>query len=113
MATIDVYEQYFAAEHEANGRARHAALVKLTSDSEAGQIRYTASATFFPHDDEFDFAVSWDDYFETELFAGKGRRSKKREAAFLEAFRETIDALVKPEGAQIFWDEPLRDARRG
>ena len=113
MATIDVYEQYFAAQHEANGRARHAVLVKLTGDSEAGQIRYTATATFFPHDDPEDFAVSWDDCFETELFAGKGRRSKKREAAFLEAFRETVDALVEPEGARIFWDEPLREARRG
>ena len=113
MATIDVYEQYFAAEHEANGRARHAALVKLTSDSEAGQIRYTAAATFFPHDDEFDYAVSWDDCFETELFAGKGRRSKKREAALLEGFKATIDELVVPADGRVFWDRPLREARRG
>ena len=113
MATIDVYEQYFAAEHEANGRARHAALVKLTSDSEAGQIRYTAGVTFFPHDDAEDFAVSWDDYFETELFAGKGRRSKKREAKMLETLRATVDELVGPAGGRIFWDEPLREARMG
>ena len=113
MATIDVYEQYFEAEHEANGRARHAALVKLTSDSEAGQIRYTAGVTFFPHDDPEDFAVSWDDFFEAELFAGKGRRSKKREAVFMEGFRAAIDALIEPEGAKVFWDRPLREARRG
>lgn len=112
MATIDVYEQYFEAEHEANGRARHAALVKLTSDSEAGQIRYTASATFFPHDDPEDFAVSWDDFFEAELFAGKGR-SKKREAAMLDTFRDGIDRLVEPAGAKVFWERPLREARRG
>ena len=113
MATIDVYEQYFEAEHEKSGVVRRAALVKLTSDSEAGQIRYTATATFFPHTDDGDFAVSWDDYFETELFAGKGRRSKKREAAFMQDFQATIDALVEPEGAKVFWDEPLREARRG
>lgn len=112
MAVFDVYEQYFAAEHEANGRARHAALVKLTADSEAGQIRYTASATFFPHDETDDFAVSWDDAFEVELFAGKGRRSKKREATYLEDFRASVDALVEPAGAKVFWDEPLREARR-
>ena len=113
MALIDVYEQYFAAEHEKSGVPRRAALVKLTSDSEAGHIRYTASATFFPHVDDEAFGVSYDDYFETELFAGKGRRSKKREAAFLESFQATIDALVTPEGAAVFWDRPLREARRG
>ena len=112
MAVIDVYEQFFAAEHECNGRARHAALVKLTSDSEAGQIRYTVNATFFPHDDEEDYAISYDDYFEMEIFAGKGRRSKKREAAFLEEFRAAVDAMVEPAGAKVFWDEPLRDGIR-
>ena len=113
MATIDVYEQYFEAEHEANGRARHAALVKLTSDSEAGHIRYTAGGTCFPLDDPEDYAVSWDDCFEEELFAAKGRRSKKREATLLERLQPTIDAMTGPAGAKVFWDRPLREARRG
>ena len=83
MAVINVYEQYFAAEAEANGRARHAALVMLISDSEAGQIRYEAAVTFFPHDTEDDFGVSYDAYYTKTLFEGKGRRSKKREAKLL------------------------------
>ena len=113
MATIDVYEQYFAAQHEKSGVARRAALVKLTSDSEAGQITYTVYATFFPHANEEDYGVSWDDCFETVVYAAKGRRSKKRETALLEQLQETVDAITAEAGARVFWDEPLRPARRG
>ena len=113
MATINVYEQYFKAKATANGRKRHGALVMLISDSEAGQIKYEAAVNFFPHDDEEDFAVSYDAYFAKELYAGKGRRSKKREAKLLETFREEIDALAKEAGGEVFWDEPLREERRG
>ena len=37
--TIDVYSRYFSAELIYNEVLRHAAIVKLTSDSDAGQIR--------------------------------------------------------------------------
>ena len=111
--TIDVYSQYFSAELTFNGVPRHAAIVRLTSDSDAGQIRYTASVSFFPHNDEEDYAVSYDAYFEKELYAGKGRRSKKREAAFLENLKENVNGLAEEAGGKVFWDRPLREARRG
>ena len=111
--TVNVYEQYFQAEHEANGVARRAALTALTADSQAGHIRYEISVTFFPHRDEEDYAVSYDAYFSKVLFEGKGRRSKKREAELLENFRAVIDELAAEQGGKVFWDEPLREERRG
>ena len=113
MATINVYEQYFKAQGIFNGVERKGALVMLVSDSEAGQIRYTAAVSFFPHRDEEDFAVSYDAFFEKSLYEGKGRRSKKKEQVFLESFRDTIDAVAAEVGGMVMWDEPLRDARRG
>lgn len=113
MAVINVYEQYFEAQGTFNGVKRKAALVMLVSDSEAGQIKYTAGVTFFPHRDDEDYAVSYDAYFEKVLYEGKGRRSKKKEQAFLESFRETIDAVAAEAGGKVKWDKPLRDARRG
>ena len=67
----------------------------------------------FPHRDEEDFAVSYDAYFETELYSGKGRRSKKKEASFLEQLRETIDRMAVENNATVLWDEPLTQERRG
>ena len=110
---INVYEQYFEAELIYNDVERRAALVMLIADSEAGQIKYEAAATFFPHRDEEDYAVSYDAYFSKVLFEGKGRRSKKREAQLLEDFRAVIDELVAEQGGQVFWDKPLREARIG
>ena len=65
---INVYSQYFAAEGCFSGVERKGALVLLISDSEAGTISYRAAVSFFPHRDESDFAVSYDAYFEKELF---------------------------------------------
>ena len=113
MATINVYEQYFEAKGTFNGRKRHGVLAALVSDSSAGQIRYYISVSFFPHDSADDFAVSYDACFEKTLFEGKGRRSKKKEQAFLDSFRDEADALAKAEKAEIFWDKPLREERRG
>lgn len=48
MATINVYEQYFAADCMYNGIRRRAALVALISDSNTGMITYEAAVTFFP-----------------------------------------------------------------
>lgn len=112
MAVVNVYEQYFGAEGRFNDVERKGALVMLTSDSEAGQIRYTAAVSFFPHRDEEDFAVSYDAYFEKTLFEGKGRRSKKKEQAFLEDLKETVDGIAKENGGKVLWDLPLREARR-
>ena len=111
--TIDVYSQYFNAELTYNEVPRHAAIVKMTSDSEAGQITYTASVSFFPHNDEEDFCVSYDAYFEKELYKGAGRRSKKREEKLLEGLQKEIDELAEQAGGKVFWDRPLKDARRG
>ncbi|MBR2551450.1 MAG: hypothetical protein IKF05_00455 [Erysipelotrichaceae bacterium] len=108
---INVYERYYEAEGTFNGRERHAALVMLISDSAEGNITYEAAVTFFPHDDEEDFGVSYDAYFAKTLYSGKGRRSKKREALLLEGLQTVIDDLASENGAAVFWDRPLRDAR--
>lgn len=111
--TIDVYRQYFEADCVFAGVPRKAALVTLTSDSEAGQIRYTAAATFFRHEDPEDFAVSYDAVAETVLYEGKGRRSKKREAKMLEELQVSVEKAAAPLQAKIFWDKPLREAQFG
>lgn len=111
--TTDVYAQFFSAEGTFNGRERHAALVTLTVDSEQGQVKYTAAASFFPHDAEDDFAVSYDASVSEVLFEGKGRRSKKRETELLEGLQDRVSALARNAGAKVFWDAPLREARRG
>ena len=111
--TVNVYERYYKADAVFSGLPRHGALVMLLSDSGAGMITYKAAVTFFPHRDEEDFAVSYDAYFETELYSGKGRRSKKKEAAYLAMLRETVDGIAAGHGAAVNWDEPLTEERRG
>lgn len=110
---INVYSQYFAAEGTFSGVERKGALVLLVSDSEAGNISYKAAVSFFPHRDDEDFAVSYDAYFEKELYRAAGRRSRKREAALMESLHEVIDSLAAENGAAVFWDKPLNDARLG
>ena len=111
--TIDVYRRYYEASCEFAGVPRKAALVTLTSDSETGQIRYTAAATFFPHRDPEDFAVSYDAIAETILYEGKGRRSEKREAALLEDLQAAVNEASALLNAQVFWDKPLGEAQLG
>jgi len=113
MAAINVYEQFFTAECTANGVPRHAALVMLISTSEEGQIRYEAAVTFFPHNDEEDYAVSCDAYHSRVLYEARGRRSKKREQRLLEELPGEINALAEGCGGRVFWDQPLRGARYG
>lgn len=108
---INVYEQYFKADAVFSDVQRKGALVMLISDSEAGSITYKAAVSFFPHRDEEDYAVSFDAYFERELYAGKGRRSKKKENEYLQRFREIVDDIAKENNASVLWDEPLREAR--
>lgn len=113
MATLNVYEQYFSAEAEFNGVPRNGALVMLIATSEEGNIRYEAAVTFFPHHDEEDFAVSYDAYFNKVLYEAKGRRSKKREEVLLQELQQHIDELAHEAGGTVYWDQPMREARRG
>ena len=110
---INVYSQYFKARGIFSGVERRGAHVLLISNSEAGMISYRAAVSFFPHRDEEDFSVSYDAYFEKELFNAPGRRSKKREAAFLESIRGVIDSLAAEHGARVDWEHPLNEARMG
>ena len=111
--TINVFEQYLNAEAEFNGVPRHGALVILVADSDAGNIKYEAAVTFFPHNDEEDYAVSYDAYFSKVLYEAKGRRSKKREQALMETFMSEIDQLADTIGGKVLWEQPLREERRG
>ena len=110
---LNVYEQYFEAHGVFSEVERKGALVMLISDSERGMITYKAAVTFFPHRDEEDYAVSYDAYFEKVIYEGKGRRSKKKEAIYLEQLPEVINQLAEENGAEVCWDKPLREARRG
>ena len=110
--TLNIYEQYFSADLLFNGVKRHAAKVMLICTSEAGNVQYEAAVTFFPHNDEEDYAVSYDAYFNKVLYEGKGRRSKKREQQLLAEFRGHIDHLSQEAGGEVFWDQPLREAKR-
>ena len=110
---INVYEQYFEAQGVFSEVERKGALVMLISNSERGMITYKEAVTFFPHRDEEDYGVSYDAYFEKVLYSGKGRRSKKREAAYLEELPSIIDELSEENHAKVFWEKPLREARRG
>ena len=113
MSPINVYERYYAAEAEFNGVPRHAAIVMLIADSDAGNIKYEAAVTFFPHNDEEDYAVSYDAYLSKVLYNAKGRCSKKREEALMENFQNEIDQLAETIGGKVFWEQPLRGERRG
>ena len=108
---INVYERYYKANAVFSDVQRNGALVMLISDSEAGSITYKAAVTFFPHRDEEDYAISYDAYFEKELYSGKGRRSKKKEAAYLEQLQKIIDEIAMEHDASVIWDEPLTEAR--
>ena len=57
--------------------------------------------------------MSYDAVVQKELYSARGRRSKKREAALMETFREEADELAKEIEGVIFWDQPLREARLG
>lgn len=113
MATVNVYEQYFSAEAEFNGVPRHGALAMLVATSEEGNIRYEAAVSLFPHNEDDDFAISYDAYYSKVLYEAKGRRSKKREQTLMEEFRQHIDELADAIGGKVLWEKPLREERRG
>ena len=111
MNAIDVYSQYFHAAGEFNGIERKAAVVALTAESGEGRVSYTVSVNFFPFRDPEDFGITYDAFFSKEIYSAPGRRSKKREAAYLEEFRTYADELAASAGGTVYWDRPLRDAR--
>ena len=113
MKVIDVFTCYYGATASVNDRDRHAAVVKLTATSDAGMITYEYSVSFFPHDDPEDFAISYDACVNEVIFEGKGRRSKKKEAVYLEDLQEHCDGLAAQLEGTIDWDEPLIEPRRG
>lgn len=112
MNVIDVYKQYFEAECVYNNVERKGAAVTLTSTSD-GNIKYEVTVSFFPHRAPEDYAISYDAYASKEIYAAKGRRSKKREEKFLTELQTHADALAETLGGTIFWDKPLIEARRG
>ena len=107
MAVINIYKQYFEADLEFNGVKRKAALVLLISDSQEGKIKYEAAVTFFPHENETDFSITYDACFSEILYQGQGRRSKKREQELLKILREKIDLSASKAKGKVFWDKPL------
>lgn len=113
MKTVDVYSRYYEAAAEFGGVKRRGAIVKLTVESDEGNITYTAGVSFFPHVTDDDFAVSYDAFLSETVFRGRGRRSKKREAALLYDLRPVIDRLSESHGATVIWDAPMGEARLG
>jgi len=111
MATVNIYQRYFEAEMLFNGVQRKGASVLLISDSENGEIKYTAAVSFFPHADSEDFAVSYDAYFSKTLFEAKGRRSKKREQELKDELLTTVETLATINGGKIFFDRPLSEEK--
>ena len=113
MKVIDVYEQYFKADCMAGTVQRNGAVVKLTATSDAGTIKYEVTVSFFPHEDETDFGISYDACDSITIFEGKGRRSKKREQEYLPEVRGHADAIAEKLGGTIDWESPLIEARLG
>jgi len=111
MKVIDVYRQYFSAQCVYNGVERKGVLAVLTATSDSGTIQYEVTLTFFPHIDPEDFAVSYDACVTKTIYQAKGRRSKKREAVYLEEFRTHADELAQEIGGIVYWDQPLREAQ--
>ena len=113
MVNIDVYKQYSSAECTYNGVARRDAVVWLNAESEDGIIRYEAGVSFFPHRDDENFGISYDACGTKELLRIQGRRSKKRDALYLEQLRAAAEEIAVSLGGVIHWDKPLRDAVYG
>lgn len=113
MKVIDVYKQYISAHCVYNEVERKGVVVTLTATSDSGTIKYEVGLSFFPHREPEDFAISYDAYISKEIYNAKGRRSRKKEAAFLEQLQEYANALAAELGGTIFWDKPLREAQFG
>ncbi len=113
MKVIDVFMCYYEADCTVNERPRHAAKVSLTCTTDAGMVDYVWAVSFFPHDAEDDFAVSYDAETSRSIYIEKGRRAKKREGEFLEMKEIVCDELAEEFEGKIFWDMPLIEPRLG
>ncbi len=113
MKVIDVYQQYFEGFCVANEVERHGVLVRLTATSDEGKISYEVGISFFPHRDPEDFGISYDAEASRAIYQASGRRSKKREEAFLAGIRPVAEALAGQFDGTIDWEKPLIEARRG
>ena len=113
MASIDVYKQYFSANCIYNNVVRHGARVWLMAESDSGNIRYEVGVTFFPHNNDEDYAISYDACVVKELLNTKGRRSKKRDEEYLAQLRTVADEIANAFSATIDWDQPLNEAQYG
>ena len=111
MNDISIRQQYFKADCTASGVPRRGAAVVLTASSAEGQIRYTLTVAFFPHEDAEDFSITYDAAAETVLYEARGRRSKKREQILTESLQEHADRLAESLNGKIFWDQPLTPLR--
>lgn len=111
MKVTNIYEQYFSASCLYNGIQRNGVLVTLTSTSEQGNIQYEITLSFFPHTEPSDYSISYDAYISKKIYEAKGRRSKKRETAFLSNFQSLATELAKEMNGCIDWDKPLQPAR--
>jgi hypothetical protein len=98
----------------ANGVQRNGAAVRLTAESDAGRITYTVSVSFFPHEADDDFRISYDAEASKILYQAKGRRSKKREQTeFMPSLHEHANELAASLDGTIDWECPLTEARLG
>lgn len=113
MVSVDVYKQYFSAECIYNDVKRHGVVVWLNAESDCGMIRYVVGVSFFPHNDDEDFAISYDACVLKELINVKGRRSKKRDEECLSQIQEYANELAKSISGTIYWDKPLSEAQYG
>ena len=111
MKSTDLYKQYFSANYVNGGDVRRGASVVLNVMSDDGLLEYKVSVSFFLHEDEEDFRISSDRYFEKTLYRGTGRRSGKKDHIYLDAVRETAEQIAEESGAVINWDVPLTEAR--
>jgi len=111
MKVIDVYKQYFSADCMFNTVQRNGVVVTLTATSDSGMIKYEVGVSFFPHRDPEDFGISYDAYASREIYNAKGRRSKKKEAVFIEQLRTVADDAAAELSGRIFWEQPLVEAQ--
>lgn len=113
MKQIDVYKQYFKGNCIYNNVQRNGVVVTLTATSDAGMICYDVQISFFPHVDEYDYAISYDACIQKNIYSDKGRRSKKKEVVYLEEIKIHADELATGLNGTICWNEPLREAIYG
>ncbi|MBQ7990033.1 MAG: hypothetical protein IJ251_03155 [Oscillospiraceae bacterium] len=107
MTITDVYKSFFTGRCTANGIIRRGAAVIVTSVYDEGRISYELLVNFFPHENDRDMRMTSDCAAAKTIFAGKGRRSKKREKMIFETLREEADSLAAGLEGQIFWDSPI------